>query len=83
MALSPQLYVPDEDKSIFGRSVNKQVFEGLTTGLLQTIATLLGQLWPPISDHGPLDLVRICSPETRTKGSAADCFNTRLHDLLR
>ncbi|CAL8355901.1 unnamed protein product [Lota lota] len=76
------LYVPDEDKSIFGHSVNKQVFEGLTTGLLQTIATVLGQLWPPLLDHGSGDLVRICSPETRTKGSAADCFNTRLHDLL-
>ncbi|GLD58701.1 S phase cyclin A-associated protein in the endoplasmic reticulum [Lates japonicus] len=44
------LYVPDEDKSIFGRSVNKQVFEGLTTGLLQTIATILGSLWPHISE---------------------------------
>uniref|UniRef100_A0A8C5BG02 S-phase cyclin A-associated protein in the ER n=1 Tax=Gadus morhua TaxID=8049 RepID=A0A8C5BG02_GADMO len=76
------LYVPEEDKSIFGRSVNKQVFDGLTTGLLQTVSTVLGQLWPPISDHSQLDLVRICSPETKTKGSALDCFNTRLHDLL-
>ena len=63
--------------------MNKQVFDGLTTGLLQTIATVLGQLWPPTSDHGQLDLVRICSPESRTKGSAVDCFTTRLHDLLR
>ncbi|XP_056454422.1 S phase cyclin A-associated protein in the endoplasmic reticulum isoform X3 [Gadus chalcogrammus] len=76
------LYVPEEDKSIFGRSVNKQVFDGLTTGLLQTVSTVLGQLWPPISDHSQLDLVRICSPETKSKGSALDCFNTRLHDLL-
>ncbi|KAG7280049.1 hypothetical protein CRUP_030505 [Coryphaenoides rupestris] len=76
------LYVPDEDKSIFGRSVNKQVFDGLTTGLLQTISAVLGLLSPPLPEQGRGDVVRICSPETKTKGSAMDSFSTRVHDLL-
>ncbi|KAJ3595934.1 hypothetical protein NHX12_002343, partial [Muraenolepis orangiensis] len=77
------LFVPDEDKSIFGRSVNKQVFEGLTTGLLETISTVLGLLWPPpLSEHGRGEVVRICSPESKSKGSPTEAFNTRVHDLL-
>ncbi|XP_071771674.2 S phase cyclin A-associated protein in the endoplasmic reticulum isoform X1 [Centroberyx gerrardi] len=74
------LYVPDEDKSIFGRSVNKQVFEGLTTGLLQTSATTLGFLWPHISEYGQSENVRICSPDAKSKSS--ESFNTRAHDLI-
>ncbi|XP_063759763.1 S phase cyclin A-associated protein in the endoplasmic reticulum isoform X3 [Eleginops maclovinus] len=76
------IYVPDEDKSIFGRSVNKQVFEGLTTGLLQTIATILGSLWPPISESGQGEITRISSPDAKVKSSATDSFNTRTQDLI-
>lgn len=76
------LYVPDEDKSIFGRSVNKQVFEGLTTGLLQTIATILGSLWPNISESGQGENTWISSPDTKVKSSATDSFNTRTQDLI-
>ncbi|XP_072241941.1 S phase cyclin A-associated protein in the endoplasmic reticulum isoform X4 [Leuresthes tenuis] len=76
------LYVPDDDKSIFGRSVNKQVFEGLTTGLLQTIATILESLWPHISDSGQGENAWISSPDTKVKSSASDSFNTRAQDLI-
>ncbi|XP_035520460.1 S phase cyclin A-associated protein in the endoplasmic reticulum isoform X2 [Morone saxatilis] len=76
------LYVPDEDKSIFGRSVNKQVFEGLTTGLLQTIATILGSLWPHISESGQGEKTWISSPDTKVKSSATESFNTRTQDLI-
>uniref|UniRef100_A0A3B5BCV4 S-phase cyclin A associated protein in the ER n=1 Tax=Stegastes partitus TaxID=144197 RepID=A0A3B5BCV4_9TELE len=76
------LYVPDEDKSIFGRSVNKQVFEGLTTGLLQTIATILGSLWPNISESGQGENTWISSPDTKVKSSATESFNTRTQDLI-
>ncbi|KAM4573208.1 S phase cyclin A-associated protein in the endoplasmic reticulum isoform 2-T2 [Odontesthes bonariensis] len=76
------LYIPDEDKSIFGRSVNKQVFEGLTTGLLQTIATILESLWPHISDSGQGENAWISSPDTKVKSSASDSFNTRAQDLI-
>ncbi|XP_059402735.1 S phase cyclin A-associated protein in the endoplasmic reticulum-like isoform X1 [Carassius carassius] len=73
------LFVPDEDKSIFGRSVNKQVFEGLTTGLLQTVATALGQLHPPNLDG---DAPRICTPDTKSRPVASENFNTRAQDLI-
>uniref|UniRef100_A0A3B4U7T9 S-phase cyclin A-associated protein in the ER n=1 Tax=Seriola dumerili TaxID=41447 RepID=A0A3B4U7T9_SERDU len=75
------LYVPDEDKSIFGRSVNKQVFEGLTTGLLQTIATILGSLWPHISESGQGENTWISSPDAKVK-PATESFNTRTQDLI-
>uniref|UniRef100_A0A665VMP2 U1-type domain-containing protein n=1 Tax=Echeneis naucrates TaxID=173247 RepID=A0A665VMP2_ECHNA len=75
------LYVPDEDKSIFGRSVNKQVFEGLTTGLLQTIATILGSLWPHISESGQGENIPISSPDAKVK-LATEFFNTRTQDLI-
>ncbi|CAJ1056721.1 S phase cyclin A-associated protein in the endoplasmic reticulum isoform X3 [Xyrichtys novacula] len=76
------LYVPEEDKSIFGRSVNKQVFEGLTTGLLQTIATILGSLWPQIPDAGQGEKTWISSPDAKVKSSATESFNTRTQDLI-
>uniref|UniRef100_A0A672SR22 S phase cyclin A-associated protein in the endoplasmic reticulum-like n=1 Tax=Sinocyclocheilus grahami TaxID=75366 RepID=A0A672SR22_SINGR len=73
------LFVPDEDNSIFGRSVNKQVFEGLTTGLLQTVAKVLGQLHPPNLDGDP---PRICTPDAKSKPVASENFNTRTQDLI-
>uniref|UniRef100_A0A3Q3VZ53 U1-type domain-containing protein n=1 Tax=Mola mola TaxID=94237 RepID=A0A3Q3VZ53_MOLML len=76
------LYVPDEDKSIFGRSVNKQVFEGLTTGLLQTVATILSSLWPHIAETGQGEKTRISSPDAKIKSSATESFNTRAQDLI-
>ncbi|XP_070687222.1 S phase cyclin A-associated protein in the endoplasmic reticulum [Pempheris klunzingeri] len=76
------LYVPDEDKSIFGRTVNKQVFEGLTTGLLQTIATILGSLWPQTSESGQGEKTWISSPDAKVKSSATESFNTRTQDLI-
>lgn len=78
-----QLYVPDEDKSIFGRSVNKQVFEGLTTGLLQTIATILESLWPNFSESGKGENAWISSPDAKVKSSATESFSTRAQDLIR
>ncbi|KAM7003373.1 S phase cyclin A-associated protein in the endoplasmic reticulum isoform 6-T6 [Tautogolabrus adspersus] len=75
------LYVPEEDKSFFGRSVNKQVFEGLTTGLLQTIATILGSLWPHIPESGQSEKW-ISSPDAKVKSSATESFNTRTQDLI-
>ncbi|XP_055796137.1 S phase cyclin A-associated protein in the endoplasmic reticulum-like isoform X4 [Salvelinus fontinalis] len=76
------LFVPDEDKTIFGRSVNKQVFEGLTTGLLHTSATVLSLLRPYVPDCGRGDAPRIMSPDTKTKTSPIESFNTRAQDLI-
>ncbi|KAM9502889.1 S phase cyclin A-associated protein in the endoplasmic reticulum-like isoform 5-T5 [Salvelinus alpinus] len=76
------LFVPDEDKTIFGRSVNKQVFEGLTTGLLHTSATVLSLLRPYLPDCGRGDAPRIMSPDTKTKTSPIESFNARAQDLI-
>uniref|UniRef100_A0A6Q2ZMI9 C2H2-type domain-containing protein n=1 Tax=Esox lucius TaxID=8010 RepID=A0A6Q2ZMI9_ESOLU len=76
------LFVPDEDKSIFGRGVNKQVFEGLTTGLLQTTAAVLRFLRPldPEGDLG--EVPRILSPDGKSKSTPMEPFNTRAQDLI-
>ncbi|XP_077373045.1 S phase cyclin A-associated protein in the endoplasmic reticulum isoform X5 [Festucalex cinctus] len=76
------LYVPDEDKSIFGRSVNKQVFEGFTTGLLQTTATILGCLSPLTSESGKAENALISSPDAKVKNCTTESFNTRTQDLI-
>uniref|UniRef100_A0A8C1NDB8 S-phase cyclin A-associated protein in the ER n=1 Tax=Cyprinus carpio TaxID=7962 RepID=A0A8C1NDB8_CYPCA len=73
------LFVPDEDSSIFGRSVNKQVFEGFPTGLLQTVATVLEQLHPPNLDG---DAPHICTPDAKSRPVASETFNTRTQDLI-
>ncbi|XP_061679713.1 S phase cyclin A-associated protein in the endoplasmic reticulum isoform X2 [Syngnathoides biaculeatus] len=76
------LYVPDEDKSIFGRTVNKQVFEGFTTGLLQTTATILGCLSPLTSESEKGENTLISLPDTKVKNCATESFNTRSQDLI-
>lgn len=78
-----QLYVPDEDKSIYGRSVNKQVFESLTTSLLQTVATILESLWPHISEPGYSNKTRIASPDVKVKSQVTESYNSRVQDLIR
>ncbi|XP_057691786.1 S phase cyclin A-associated protein in the endoplasmic reticulum isoform X4 [Corythoichthys intestinalis] len=76
------LYVPDEDKSIFGRSVNKQVFEGFTTSLLQTTATILGCLSPLTSEVEKGENALITSPDSKVKNCATESFNIRTQDLI-
>ncbi|MEQ2231902.1 hypothetical protein ILYODFUR_005408 [Ilyodon furcidens] len=78
-----ELYVPDEDKSIFGRSVNKQVFEGFTTGLLQTIATVLKSLYLCVVQSGQSENFWISSSDAKVKSSAAESYSTRAQDLIR
>ncbi|XP_015199092.2 S phase cyclin A-associated protein in the endoplasmic reticulum isoform X1 [Lepisosteus oculatus] len=76
-------YVPDEDQSICGRSVNKQVFEGLTTGLLQTNATVLDFLLSSPPEGGtPSNTPRVSPQETRIKPTCAEAFNSRVQDLI-
>ncbi|XP_024911820.1 S phase cyclin A-associated protein in the endoplasmic reticulum isoform X2 [Cynoglossus semilaevis] len=75
------LYVPDEDKPIFGRTLNKQVFEGLTTCLLQTIATILESLWLHLLELGQEENTRISSLEDKVK-LTNESFNNRTQDLI-
>ncbi|KAJ8248775.1 hypothetical protein GJAV_G00227600 [Gymnothorax javanicus] len=76
------LYVPDEDTSIFGRGVNKQVFEGLTTSLLQTSATVLETLLCPRPEGCHGDGPRVTSPDAKSKSSAVEPFTSRVQDLI-
>ncbi|XP_043980178.1 S phase cyclin A-associated protein in the endoplasmic reticulum isoform X5 [Gambusia affinis] len=76
------LYVPDEDKSIFGCSINKQVFDGLTTGLLQTIAAILKPLFLCVVESGQCENFWISSSGAKVNSSAVESYSTRLQDLI-
>ncbi|XP_027884480.1 S phase cyclin A-associated protein in the endoplasmic reticulum isoform X5 [Xiphophorus couchianus] len=76
------LYVPDEDKSIFGCSINRQVFEGLTTGLLQTIAAILKPLFLCVVESGQCENFWISSSGAKVNSSAVESYSTRLQDLI-
>ncbi|MGH0168570.1 UNVERIFIED_CONTAM: hypothetical protein FKN15_054733 [Acipenser sinensis] len=78
------LHVPDEDKTIFGRSVSKQVFEGLTTGLLKTTASVLGFLLSNLPEgNSQPGTPRISTQETENKPSPNEALNCRVQDLIR
>ncbi|KAM4675206.1 S phase cyclin A-associated protein in the endoplasmic reticulum isoform 2-T2 [Discoglossus pictus] len=77
-----RLFVPDEDKTILGRNVNKQVFDGLTTGILQ----LCAKIFKCLNSNSPAgnsqtDTLKI-KPETKTKTSPAEAFNGRVQDVI-
>ncbi|XP_058854826.1 S phase cyclin A-associated protein in the endoplasmic reticulum-like isoform X1 [Acipenser ruthenus] len=77
------LHVPDEDKTIFGRSVSKQVFEGLTTGLLKTTASVLGFLLSNLPEgNSQPGTPRISTQETKNKPSPNEALNCRVQDLI-
>ncbi|XP_062926519.1 S phase cyclin A-associated protein in the endoplasmic reticulum isoform X1 [Mobula hypostoma] len=77
------LFVPGEDEAIFGKSVNKQVFEGLTTGLLQTCATVLGCL----ASHQPETNSHPGTPkksgqDAKNNLSQSELYHSRIQDLI-
>ncbi|MEE6512451.1 hypothetical protein FKM82_019446 [Ascaphus truei] len=76
------VFVPDEDKTILGRSVNRQVFEGLTTGLLRLcsgiFACLISSSPAGSSQTGNPKI----TPETQTKVSPAEAFSGRVQDMI-
>nr|XP_054095460.1 S phase cyclin A-associated protein in the endoplasmic reticulum isoform X10 [Callithrix jacchus] len=78
------VYVPDENNTILGRNTNKQVFEGLTTGLLKVGAAVLGCLIASRLDgnHQPAS-PKIPTQEVKSKPSQGDAFNSRVQDLIR
>ncbi|XP_073068330.1 S phase cyclin A-associated protein in the endoplasmic reticulum isoform X4 [Manis javanica] len=76
-------YVPDENNAILGRNTNKQVFEGLTTGLLKVSTVVLGCL---IANR-PRENSRPATPKIPTQGmktkpSQSDAFNSQVQDLI-
>uniref|UniRef100_A0A8C5YP22 S-phase cyclin A associated protein in the ER n=1 Tax=Marmota marmota marmota TaxID=9994 RepID=A0A8C5YP22_MARMA len=77
------VYVPDENNAILGRNTNKQVFEGLTTGLLKVTAVVFGCLIanrPDGNSHPATP--KISTQEMKNKSSQVDAFNSRVQDLI-
>ncbi|XP_044306411.1 S phase cyclin A-associated protein in the endoplasmic reticulum isoform X2 [Varanus komodoensis] len=76
------VYVPDDHNTTLGRTSNKQVFEGLTTGLLRILATVFGCLISSL----PLGNNHIYTPklvqEAKNKTSQVEVFNSRMQDLI-
>ncbi|XP_011755385.1 S phase cyclin A-associated protein in the endoplasmic reticulum isoform X4 [Macaca nemestrina] len=77
------VYVPDENNTILGRNTNKQVFEGLTTGLLKVSAVVLGCLIASRPDGNCQPATpKIPTQEMKNKPSQGDAFNNRVQDLI-
>ncbi|KAI5163845.1 S Phase Cyclin A-Associated Protein In The Endoplasmic Reticulum [Manis pentadactyla] len=76
-------YVPDENNAILGRNTNKQVFEGLTTGLLKVSTVVLGCLIAnrPRGNSRPAT-PKIPTQGMKTKPSQGDAFNSQVQDLI-
>ncbi|XP_054569388.1 S phase cyclin A-associated protein in the endoplasmic reticulum [Eptesicus fuscus] len=77
------VYVPDENNAILGRNTNKQVFEGLTAGLLKVSSVVFGCLIanPPDGSGRPAT-PKTSTEETKNQPSQGDAFNSRVQDLI-
>ncbi|XP_072258129.1 S phase cyclin A-associated protein in the endoplasmic reticulum isoform X1 [Pyxicephalus adspersus] len=76
------LFVPDDDKASQGRSVNKQTFDSLTTGLLQLCCKIFSCLTTSSpAGFGQNEVIKT-KPEAKTKLSPADAFNGRVQDII-
>uniref|UniRef100_A0A8C3WGX3 S-phase cyclin A associated protein in the ER n=1 Tax=Catagonus wagneri TaxID=51154 RepID=A0A8C3WGX3_9CETA len=77
------VYVPDENNAILGRNTNKQVFEGLTTGLLKVSDVVFGCLIAHRPDGNSQPTTpKISTQEMKNKPSQGDAFNSRVQDLI-
>ncbi|XP_053128233.1 S phase cyclin A-associated protein in the endoplasmic reticulum isoform X2 [Hemicordylus capensis] len=76
------VYVPDDHNATLGRTANKQVFEGLTTGVLRIVAVVFRGL----ISSAPYGNNQICAPkliqEMKNKTSQGEVFNSRIQDLI-
>nr|XP_032639184.1 S phase cyclin A-associated protein in the endoplasmic reticulum-like isoform X3 [Chelonoidis abingdonii] len=75
--------VPDEYNAVLGRSANKQVFEGLTTGLLRIVAVVFGCLISSLPDVNNQPTAPKIIQEVKNKPSKVEAFNSRVQDLIR
>ncbi|XP_036048547.1 S phase cyclin A-associated protein in the endoplasmic reticulum isoform X2 [Onychomys torridus] len=77
------IYVPDENNAVWGRNINKQVFEGLTTGLLRAGAVVFSCLIANRPDGNSRPATpKIPTQEMKSKPSQGDAFNSRIQDLI-
>ncbi|XP_040585693.1 S phase cyclin A-associated protein in the endoplasmic reticulum isoform X3 [Mesocricetus auratus] len=77
------VYVPDENNAVLGRNTNKQVFEGLTTGLLRAGTVVFSCLIAHRPDGNSRPATpKIPTQEMKNKPSQGDAFNSRVQDLI-
>ncbi|XP_078541362.1 S phase cyclin A-associated protein in the endoplasmic reticulum [Lissotriton helveticus] len=77
------IHVPGEENSILGRSVNKQVFEGFTTGLLRLSSLVFGGVLSNLpEERNKCATPKIQTQETKNKPTEAEAFNSRVQDLI-
>nr|XP_003226435.1 PREDICTED: S phase cyclin A-associated protein in the endoplasmic reticulum [Anolis carolinensis] len=76
------VYVPDDHNATLGRTANKQVFEGLVTGVLRIVSTVFGCLISSMPYGNNQTNVSKLIQETKNKASQAEVFNSRIQDLI-
>ncbi|NXP47825.1 SCAPE protein, partial [Heliornis fulica] len=74
--------VPDDHTAAPGRSANKQVFEGLTTGLLRITAMIFRCLISSFPDGNNHSAALKIIQEVKSKSSQVEAFNSRVQDLI-
>ncbi|NXC05044.1 SCAPE protein, partial [Orthonyx spaldingii] len=74
--------VPDDHNATAGRSVNKQVFEGLTTGLLRLTAVIFRCLISSFPDGNNHSTALKILQEVKSKSSQVEAFSSRVQDLI-
>ncbi|KAI1235021.1 hypothetical protein IHE44_0002652 [Lamprotornis superbus] len=74
--------VPDDHNATAGRSVNKQVFEGLTTGLLRVTAVIFRCLISSFPDGNSHSTALKILQEVKSKSSQMEAFSSRVQDLI-
>ncbi|XP_075361831.1 S phase cyclin A-associated protein in the endoplasmic reticulum isoform X3 [Mycteria americana] len=74
--------VPDDHNATPGRSANKQVFEGLTTGLLRITAVIFRCLISSFPDGNNHSTALKILQEVKSKSSQVEAFNSRVQDLI-
>ncbi|XP_068266129.1 S phase cyclin A-associated protein in the endoplasmic reticulum isoform X2 [Nyctibius grandis] len=74
--------VPDDHNATSGGSANKQVFEGLTTGLLRVTAVIFRCLISNFPDGNNHSAALKILQEVKSKSSQVEAFNSRVQDLI-
>ncbi|KAI6078017.1 S phase cyclin A-associated protein in the endoplasmic reticulum [Aix galericulata] len=80
--LEKEVNVPDDHNATSGRSANKQVFEGLTTGLLKITAMIFRCLISSFPDGNNYSTTLKIIQEVKSKSSQVEAFNSRVQDLI-
>ncbi|KAJ7311222.1 hypothetical protein JRQ81_006834 [Phrynocephalus forsythii] len=75
-------YVPEDHNVTLGRIANRQVFEGLTTGILKILAVVFGGLISSVTQGNNQNGASKLIQEMKNKASQAEVVNSRMQDLI-